>query len=85
MLARYARELRSVTTFGIAIFGPLSLVSFLIVLVTSVGGVPPLVLASAVLTIPLLVLSVAVYVAVDLTERYQRPGSDEVPADDEDL
>lgn len=82
MLRRFGPELRSIATFGIAIFGPIALVSFLLVVVTSVGGVPGIVGTAAVLSIPLAVLAITLYIAVDLTERYAPTKRDGAPVDD---
>ena len=86
MLRRNGPELRSLATFGIAIFGPLALISFLLVLVTSVGGVLGIVGAAAVITIPLAVFAITLYLAVDLTGRYATAPTtdrrDGAPADD---
>ena len=82
MLRRHGRELRSVATFGIAIFGPLALISFLLVVVTSIGGVHGLVGTIAVISIPMAVLATTLYLAVDLAERYSPPTHDGAPGDD---
>jgi hypothetical protein len=77
MLRRHGRELRAIATFGIAIFGPIALVSFLATAVTSIGGVPGIVGTVAVISIPATVLALTLYLAVDLAERYpeQRDGT----------
>ncbi len=81
MLRRHGRELRAIATFGIAIFGPLALVSFLATAATSIGGVPGIVGTVAVFSIPMTVLSITLYLAVDLAERYPEE-RDGAPADD---
>lgn len=81
MLHRYGPELRSVATFGIAVFGPLALISFLLVIVTAIGGVHGLAGLLAVISIPMTVLSVVLYLAVDVSERHG-PGRAGAPADD---
>ena len=82
MLRRYGPELRSLATLGIAVFGPLALISFLFMVVTSIGGVSGFAAFAAVTSIPMAVLAVTLYLAVDLAERYSPGRSDGAPADD---
>ena len=82
MLSRYGSELKSVATLGIAVFGPLALISFLLVVITAIGGVNGLAGLVAVISIPMAFLAVTVYLAVDLTERNLPGGRDGAPAED---
>lgn len=81
MLRRYGPELRSLATFGIAVFGPLAVISFLLVLVTAIGGVHGLVGLAAAISIPMTVLAITLYLAVDIVER-QAPERAGAPAED---
>lgn len=80
-MIRWSRELRSIATIGITVFGPLALIAFLVLLATSVGGTPRLVVTIAVVTIPALGFFVALYLAVDTLER--QTDASGAPADDE--
>ena len=81
LLRRFGPELRSLATFGIAVFAPLALISFLLVVVTAIGGVHGLAGLVAVISIPMTVLALTLYLAVDIAERHgpERAGA---PADD---
>ena len=71
MLLRYARGLRTAATLGIAAFGPLAVLSSLIVVATAWSGVPGWVAFAALVTVPTTFFAVGLYLAVELSERYQ--------------
>jgi lipopolysaccharide export LptBFGC system permease protein LptF len=82
MLRRYGPELKSLATVGMAVFGPLALISLLFVLVSSIGRVNGLAAFVAVISVPMAILAVTLYLAVDLGERYSTGERAGAPADD---
>lgn len=63
------RLMRSLATFGIAIFGPLALISGLAVLVTMIAGTPALLLGLFLFSLPAAVVAVLLYMLADIRER----------------